>query len=33
VDFVTFSRLLGFNGHDHHAAELSDYDDIDMDEY
>jgi hypothetical protein len=25
--------LLGFNGHDHRGAELSDYDDVDMDDY
>jgi hypothetical protein len=33
VDFATFSRLLGFNRNDRDAAELSDYDDVVMEEY
>ena len=33
VDFITFSRLLGFNHHDRHVAKLSDYEDVDMREY
>ena len=33
VDFVTFAHLLGFNGHDHRAAEITDYEDVAMLEY
>ena len=33
VDFVTFARLLGFNGHDRRAAEITDYEDVAMSEY
>jgi hypothetical protein len=33
VDFVTFSRLLGFNRHDRCATELTEYENVDMEEY
>jgi len=33
VDFITFARLLGFNGHDHRATELTYYEDVAMVEY
>jgi hypothetical protein len=33
VDFATFARLLGLNGNDHHATELTKYKDVDMEEY
>jgi hypothetical protein len=28
VDFITFSRLLGFNGYDHRATELVEYEEL-----
>ena len=33
VDFVTFARLLGFNGHDRRAAEITNCEDVAMSEY
>jgi hypothetical protein len=33
VDFTTFARFLGLNGNDRHAAELTEYEDVDMEEY
>ena len=33
VDFVTFAHLLGFNGHDHRATEITNYEDDTMTEY
>jgi hypothetical protein len=33
VDFTTFARFLGLNGNDHRAAELTEYEDVDMEEY
>jgi hypothetical protein len=33
VDFITFSRLLGFNGYDRRATELVEYEDVEMKEY
>jgi hypothetical protein len=33
VSFTTFARLLGLDGNNCRAAELTEYEDVDMEEY